>query len=179
MIKKFILFYFLVTFNLSSQELIIGNERVEPGIVFVFEGAIKDKVFPLSLNLSENQANVHIEARVNWDITNVPSGVPPGGFVPYLKISAIITNQSNAMKSFIDLYPHLNLTDNFHYARNIALPGSKNDFYKVEFLVNSPSKFDLFYHNDWSLGYGLKLIEDKIFIYENINFSKIANSTRY
>jgi len=83
------------------------------------------------------------------------------------------------MKSFIDLYPHLNLTDNFHYARNIALPGSKNDFYKVEFLVNSPSKFDLFYHNDWSLGYGLKLIEDKIFIYENINFSKIANSTRY
>ena len=54
-------------FNVNSQELVIAEERVEPGIVFVFEGAIKDHIVPMSMHLQENQTNVHIEARVNWD----------------------------------------------------------------------------------------------------------------
>ena len=45
--------------NVISQELIIGEERVEPGIVFIFEGAIKDTVHPESTNLSEDETNVH------------------------------------------------------------------------------------------------------------------------
>ncbi len=78
-------------FNVNSQELVIAEERVEPGIVFVFEGAIKDHIVPMSMHLQENQTNVHIEARVNWDINNVPKGAPKGGFVPYLHITARIT----------------------------------------------------------------------------------------
>ena len=35
-----------------AQELVIGEERVEPGIVFIFEGAIKDVIIPESNNLS-------------------------------------------------------------------------------------------------------------------------------
>ena len=95
------LFYCLLTLtimisNSIAQELVIGEERVEPGIVLIFEGAIKDLVVPESNNLSIDQTNVHIEARVNWDSTNIPDGTPPGGFVPYLKISSIIFNENSS-----------------------------------------------------------------------------------
>ena len=74
--KKYTLFIFLIflTVNICSQELIIGEERIEPGIVLIFEGAIKDEVFPKNNNLKINETNIHIEARVNWDTTNTPVG---------------------------------------------------------------------------------------------------------
>ena len=37
---------FFALSKVNSQELIIGEERVEPGIVFIFEGAVKDTVHP-------------------------------------------------------------------------------------------------------------------------------------
>mgnify|MGYP003319005649 CR=1 FL=1 len=58
---------------IKSQELIIGEERIEPGIVFIFEGAIKDKIEPSQMHLDENQTNIHIEAMVNWDVKNTPT----------------------------------------------------------------------------------------------------------
>ena len=97
-ILLFTIFFFALS-NVSSQELIIGEERVEPGIVFIFEGAIKDTVHPESANLAEDETNVHIEARVNWDNENIPAGAVPGGFIPYLNITAKITNQINGLKS--------------------------------------------------------------------------------
>ena len=128
-----ILFFFCILFfsssNILSQELIIGEERIEPGIVLIFEGAVKDIVIPKSNNLSVEETNVHIEARVNWDSLNIPEGTPAGGFVPFLKISSVILNQSTGLKTFVDLTPHINLIDNFHYARNIALPGKVDDLY--------------------------------------------------
>ena len=132
--RKIILLIF-VTVNLYSQELIIGEERVEPGIVFIFEGAVKDEVYPMSVNLLENQTSVHIEARVNWDTKKIPEGTPGGGFIPYLKISSIVTNQSTGLKTFVDLLPHINLIDNFHYARNISLPGKKMICTQLNFLL--------------------------------------------
>ena len=78
--------------SLISQELIIGEERVKPGIVFIFEGAIKDIVYPENYNLVEELTDIHIEARVNWDTQNIPEGTPANGFIPYLKINAIVTN---------------------------------------------------------------------------------------
>ena len=50
-----------------NPELVIGEEQVEPGIVFIFEGAVKDAIIPKSIHLDQDQTNVHIEARVNWD----------------------------------------------------------------------------------------------------------------
>ena len=114
-------------FNGYSQELVIGEERIEPGIIFVFEGAVKDVVYPKSINLDEELTNIHIEARVNWDNNNLPKGTPSGGFIPYLNINAIITNNRTGQRTFVDLTPHLNLIDNFHYARNISLPGNVDD----------------------------------------------------
>ena len=52
--------YLLMTINSFSQELIIGEERIDPGIVLIFEGAIKDVIEPKSNNLSVEETNVHI-----------------------------------------------------------------------------------------------------------------------
>ena len=111
--------HFLLILNLTftfSQELIIGEELVDPGIVFIFEGAVKDHVVPNGMHLKESQTNIHIEARVNWDTKNIPNGTPAGGFVAYLHITAKITNEKTGMSTFIDLLPvsytHLTLPTN-------------------------------------------------------------------
>ena len=59
--KNFLIVFCLFTYsNVFSQELVIGEERLEPGIVFIFEGAVKDIVYPNSTNLAEEFTNVHI-----------------------------------------------------------------------------------------------------------------------
>ena len=168
----------VISNSLISQELIIGEERIKPGIVFIFEGAIKDIVYPENYNLAEELTDIHIEARVNWDTQNIPEGTPAGGFIPYLKINAIVTNQITDIKTYVDLIPHINLVDNFHYARNISLPGNIDDKYEVEFFINNPSKFDLSFHKDWLDNYSDSLIEDKVFKYSDISFSEIARLSR-
>ena len=169
---------FIANFCLTAQELVIGEERVEPGIVFVFEGAIKDYVMPSSLHLKENQTNVHIEARVNWDTNNTPLGTPQGGFVPYLHITAQIINEKTSLSTFIDLLPHINLVDHFHYARNITLPGAINDLYSVLFRVIPPTHIELALHNDWLKNYGEELFKENSFHYRNVDFEQIAKASR-
>ena len=163
---------------LISQEVIIGQERDEPGIVFIFEGAIKDIVYPNTFHLSEGKSDIHIEARVNWDNVNIPEGTPANGFVPYLKINAIVTNEKTGIKSFIDLVPHINLIDNFHYARNISLPGSTNDLYSVQFNISAPTAFDVALHKDWLNKFGKQIISNHVFNYKGINFKEIAEANR-
>tara|TARA_B110000971_G_C20021450_1_gene506547 strand:- start:328 stop:873 length:546 start_codon:yes stop_codon:yes gene_type:complete len=176
---KLIIYIFLtVSFSLNAQELVIEEERVEPGIIFVFEGAIKDHIMPSSMHLKENQTNVHIEARVNWDINNVPAGTPLGGFIPYLHITAKVTNEKSGLSTFIDLLPHINLIDNFHYARNISLPGAISDLYSVDFNIIPPTQIELALHNDWAKMYGKELFTAKTFKYINVDFEEIANARR-
>lgn len=169
---------FFLFFSFFIQELVIGEERLDPGIVFIFEGAIKDQIYPEALHLKEEETNIHIEARVNWDVQNIPKGAVPGGFIPYLVINARITNQSTGMKLFIDLTPHINLIDNFHYARNISLPGKIDDKYTVVFKINPPHEFDLALHNDWLKLYGKNLFNNSEFKYPNIDFEEIAKAIR-
>ena len=178
---KKLFFYLLIIFGLNistSQELIIGEETVTPGIVFIFEGAVKDHVMPEGMHLKENQTNIHIEARVNWDTNDIPEGTPPGGFVAYLHITAKVTNQNSGMSTFIDLLPHINLVDNYHYARNISLPGNADDLYLVEFNILPPTHIDLSLHKDWLDNYGNELMENQYFKYSNVDFEEIANSSR-
>jgi uncharacterized protein involved in high-affinity Fe2+ transport len=178
---KKLFFYLLIIFGLnvsSSQELIIGKETVNPGIVFIFEGAVKDHVMPEGMHLKENQTNIHIEARVNWDTNDIPEGTPPGGFVAYLHITAKVTNQNSGMSTFIDLLPHINLVDNYHYARNISLPGNADDLYLVEFNILPPTHIDLSLHKDWLDNYGNELMKNQYFKYSNVDFEEIANSSR-
>ena len=177
--KKFIYILLILNLNFSlSQELIIGEERVDPGIVFIFEGAVKDHVMPSGMHLKEAQTNIHIEARVNWDTKNVPDGTPAGGFVAYLHITAKVTNEKTGLSTFIDLLPHINLVDNYHYARNISLPGNNDDLYLVEFNVLPPTHIELSLHKDWLDNYGNELMKSQYFKYENVDFKEIANSSR-
>ena len=177
--KKLILLILSLNLNFSiSQELIIGEETVQPGIVFIFEGAVKDHVMPSGMHLKENETNVHIEARVNWDIKNTPKGSPEGGFVAYLHITSKVTNQKTGLSTFIDLIPHINLIDNYHYARNISLPGKKDELYTVEFNVIPPTNIELSLHKDWVDKYGNQLMSNQYFLYENVNFEEIANASR-
>ena len=168
----------MISFLVAAPELVIGEKRIEPGIVFIFEGAIKDHIMPMGMHLNEDQTNVHIEARVNWDDNNVPDGTPAGGFVPYLHITATITNQKTGLQTFVDLVPHINLIDNFHYARNISLPGSVDDFYSVTFNVLPPTYIDLALHKDWLDQYGEELLIDQTFSYKNIYFGEICRAVR-
>ena len=177
--KKILCFLLILNLNFSfSQELIIGEETVNPGIVFIFEGAVKDHVMPEGMHLKETQTNIHIEARVNWDTNDIPEGTPPGGFVAYLHITAKVTNQNSGMSTFIDLLPHINLVDNYHYARNISLPGNADDLYLVEFNILPPTHIDLSLHKDWLDNYGNKLMKNQYFKYSNVDFEEIANSSR-
>ncbi len=171
-----ILTVFLFFFN--TVELIIGEEKVDPGIVFIFEGAVKDNIYPSSYHLSESQADVHIEARVNWDNEKIPEGAVAGGFIPYLHITALIQNSKTGLKTFVDLKPHINLIDNFHYARNIALPGSIIDLYNVQFKVSPPSNTELALHNDWLKKYGKNFLSKYTFDYKGVNFKEIAEARR-
>ena len=176
-----ILSIILITINNAfaiNPELVIGEERVEPGIVFIFEGAIKDHVMPMSMHLAENETHVHIEARVNWDSKNVPKGTPKMGFVPYLYINAKVINEKTGLSTFIDLVPHINLVDNFHYARNMSLPGKIDDLYTVIFNVIPPTNMDLSLHKDWSINYGNSLFKQTSFKYKSVYFKEIAESSR-
>ena len=177
--KKILYFLLILNLNFSfSQELIIGEETVNPGIVFIFEGAVKDHVMPEGMHLKETQTNIHIEARVNWDTNDIPEGTPPGGFVAYLHITAKVTNQNSGMSTFIDLLPHINLVDNYHYARNISLPGNADDLYLVEFNILPPTHIDLSLHKDWLDNYGNELMKNQYFKFSNVDFVEIANSSR-
>ena len=177
--KKIVYFLLILNLNFSfSQELIIGEETVDPGIVFIFEGAVKDHVMPNGMHLKEAQTNIHIEDRVNWDTKNIPNGTPAGGFVAYLHITAMVTNEKTGLSTFIDLVPHINLIDNFHYARNISLPGSIDDLYTVIFNVIPPTNMNLSLHKDWLDNYGNKLFDQTSFKYKSVNFKEIAESSR-
>ena len=65
--NRLLFFPLLLSIFVISQahalELVIGEKRVEPGIVFIFEGAIKDQITPKNRSLPENQTHIHIEAK--------------------------------------------------------------------------------------------------------------------
>lgn len=173
-ISILLLITFLVSFSLLSEEMIIGRESISPGIDIVFEAAPKDIVFPLDSFLSESETNIHIEMLANWS-EDAPEGSPVGGFIAYLDVFAIISNDlGDNLK--VNLSPHLNLSDNFHYAQNIKLPGSIDDTYEITFEIYPP-KDTLGIHYDWKNSIGSFLPINK-FTYKNLNFKKISLMTR-
>ena len=163
-----------------AVELIIGEEKVAPGAVFIFEGAPKDMIEPKAKHLDIEQTDVHIEARVNWsEDDKIPESAPPGGFVPYLEVNVAITSQNSGDSAHVTLTPHVNLIDNFHYARNIALPGKASDKYEVVFHVNPPDEFTLAFHKDWIDAYGgASLLKPQTFRYRDVDFEAIAKAAR-
>ena len=170
---------FLIQIPLSSSEVILGTEKITKYINVVFEGAPRDKIFssPNNPHLSESETDVHIEALINWDEDiDIPSQVP-GSFIPYLKVKAKITNQETDESKTIDLVPHINLIDGFHYARNIKLPGSVDDKYLITFILKQDSD-QLSYHKDWKDNYATPVISEISFTYQDLSFFNVSQETR-
>ena len=177
--KKIIFFSILFSLNVFGElpEMVIGQESVKPGINFVFEGAIKDDVTPSRNFGSEKNSDIHLEVLANWN-EDAPRGSPIDGFVAYLRIKAEIENQYNSQVMVLDLLPHINLSDNLHYALNTKLPGKKDDLYSIKFTILPPEPSKLGLHYDWREEVGPVILETFTFEYKNLDFSEIASSKR-
>lgn len=158
-------------------EMVMGKETIDPGIELIFEGAIKDDVSPSLKFGSEDESDIHFEVLANWN-EDAPSGSPMDGFVAYLNISAEIKNQRTSETKIIYLLPHINLSDNLHYALNTKLPGNKDDIYSVKFFIKPPESSQLGLHFDWRNEVGSFLSRPHAFEYKNLDFSAIANAKR-
>ena len=170
---------FLIQIPLSSSEMILGKEKISKDISVVFEGAPRDKIFssPNNPHLTESETDVHIEALINWnEDIDIPSQVP-GSFIPYLIVTAKITNQETDESKTIDLVPHINLIDGFHYAKNIKLPGSVDDEYLITFVIKQDSD-QLSYHKDWKDNYATPVIPEISFTYQDLNFFDVSQESR-
>ena len=171
----FLLGLLISSFNISAAEMIIGKENIHPGIDLVFEGAPKDMVHPKNYFRAESATDIHIEMLANWS-ENAPTGSPLGGFVAYLNVEAFIESESGK-KTKVKLTPHLNISDNIHYAQNIKLPGKINELYKVTFKISPPRNGELGIHYDWNSDVG-SYIDEAVFEYSDLNFEEIALSSR-
>lgn len=170
-----IITFFFFNFFANSDEMIFGSEKLSNGINIIFEAAPKDVVYPEEYFLNESDTDIHIEMLVNWT-NDAPEGSPKGGFIPYLKVTAVIINQKGDSLE-TQLTPHINLTDNFHYAQNIKLPGKIDELYDVIIKISPPEKEELGIHYDWKDKYGILLKQQK-FQYKKLSFKSIAEKSR-
>ena len=127
--KKFIYILLILNLNFSlSQELIIGEERVDPGIVFIFEGAVKDHVMPSGMHLKEAQTNIHIEAR----LLNVDNTYNWGETIEIISFN-IFDCVENEDKYY--LFSNNNISDvllkNFSENKELFSKNNKNEIGKV------------------------------------------------
>ena len=162
---------------LALPEMVIGKVTINPGIYLTFEGAIKDDVAPLGVFLDKNETDVHIEMLAHWS-EDAPKGSVPGGYVAYLQVKLHVKNESTDASIAVQLAPHVNLSDNLHYAQNIKLPGKIDDKYTLKFIIKPPMNGSLGLHYDWRKQVGKTLTPGGNFTFDGLDFSKISKATR-
>ena len=160
-----------------QAEMIIGTGSIEPGVDLIFEGGVKDEIMPEKYYLSENETDVHIEVLANWS-SYAPKGSPEGGHVAYLNITAVLINETTGSSDTHKLTPHVNMSDNLHYAKNIKLPGKIDELYTVIFEIRPPKNDELGMHYDWRYRVDKELIVAERFEFNNLDFKEIAISKR-
>tara|TARA_B100001250_G_scaffold391921_1_gene393261 strand:- start:4086 stop:4655 length:570 start_codon:yes stop_codon:yes gene_type:complete len=160
-----------------QAEMIIGTGSIEPGVDLIFEGGVKDDVMPNEYFLSESETDVHIEVLANWS-SKAPNGSPEGGHVAYLNVNAVLINEATGKSVTHKLTPHVNMSDNLHYAKNIKLPGRIDQRYTVIFEISPPKNNELGMHYDWRKAVDEQLIDANTFEFQNLDFEKIAQSKR-
>ena len=174
----FALFLALTAMDLRAlPEMVIGESSMDPGIILIFEGGIKDDIQPAKYYLEEKSTDVHLEVLANWSET-APSGSPLGGHVAYLEVTAEIINEQTKETSSVELTPHLNMSDNLHYAQNVRLPGKVNETYTVIFKISEPKSGNMGMHFDWRNQVAKTLTPGGRFEFNNLDFEEIALSTR-
>ena len=174
----FALFLALTAMDLRAlPEMVIGESSMDPGIILIFEGGIKDDIQPAKYYIEEKSTDVHLEVLANWSET-APSGSPLGGHVAYLEVTAEIINEQTKESSSVELTPHLNMSDNLHYAQNVRLPGKVNETYTVIFKISEPKSGNMGMHFDWRNQVAKTLTPGGRFEFNNLDFEEIALSTR-
>ncbi len=174
----FALFLALTAMDLRAlPEMVIGESSMDPGIILIFEGGIKDDIQPAKYYLEEKSTDVHLEVLANWSET-APSGSPLGGHVAYLEVTAEIINEQTKESSSVELTPHLNMSDNLHYAQNVRLPGKVNETYTIIFNISKPKPGNMGMHFDWRNQVAKTLTPGGRFEFNNLDFEEIALSTR-
>ena len=174
----FALFLALTAMDLRAlPEMVIGESSMDPGIILIFEGGIKDDIQPAKYYLEEKSTDVHLEVLANWSET-APSGSPLGGHVAYLEVTAEIINEQTKETSSVELTPHLNMSDNLHYAQNVRLPGKVNETYTVIFKISEPKSGNMGMHFDWRNQVAKTLTPGGRFEFNNLDFEEIALSSR-
>jgi hypothetical protein len=178
------LLLFVVGFVIQSpvahaQEKVFGEEVLGPGVKITFLVAPSGDVEPTAQNLSETRSDLHLEVLAGWtEEASDDVGAPAGGFVPYLHLFATVQNEETGQVKKATLVPHINQSDNFHYARNIALPGDADDPYTVVFEVHPPEQFELATHKDWRRAYGNRLFPPATVTYKTLQLGEIVRATR-
>ena len=174
----FALFLALIAMDLRAlPEMVIGESSMDPGIILIFEGGIKDDIQPAKYYLEEKSTDVHLEVLANWSQT-APPGSPVGGHVAYLEVTAEIINEETKESSSVELTPHLNMSDNLHYAQNVKLPGKVNETYTIIFNISEPKPGKMGMHFDWRNQVAKTLTPGGRFEFNNLDFKEIALSTR-
>ena len=178
--EQFIGFFIILVLFQNHEiqaEMIIGTGSIEPGVDLIFEGGVKDEIMPEEYYLSENETDVHIEVLANWS-SDAPNGSPEGGHVAYLNVTAVIINETTGSSDTHKLTPHVNMSDNLHYAKNIKLPGKIDESYTVIFEILPPKNDQLGMHYDWRYTVDKELIVAERFEFNNLDFKEIAISKR-
>ena len=178
--KKFN-YFILALVSLTSAPLlaekILGSITIEPGIDLTFEAAARDKIVPETFYLPENKTDVHIEVLATWS-DEAPPGSIEGGHVAYLEVSALVENDQSKEKMVFELSPHLNLSDNLHYAQNIKLPGNAESTYTLVFEINPPAAGVLGIHADWVEAHGQAISEPTTVTFRSLNLEEVVRSRR-
>ena len=169
------IFFLISSFGLSAEEMIIGKEKILPGIDITFEAAPKDKIYPEGVYLEESKTDIHIEMLATWSEGN-KFNFPAGGFVPYMDVQVTIKNVNGEEKKVV-LSPHINLIDSLHYAQNVRLPGKIEDTYEITFLIKQSESDELGIHYDWHNEVG-SYIPNFSFLYKDLSFEKVALTER-
>jgi uncharacterized protein involved in high-affinity Fe2+ transport len=163
----------------QAQEKVFGEEVLGPGVKMTFLVAPAGDVEPTAQNLAESRADLHLEVLAGWtEDASDEVGAPAGGFVPSLRLFATVTNEETGRVTKSTLVPHINRTDNLHYARNMALPGAPNDPYRIVFEVHPPQPFELATHRDWRSAYRARLFPPATVTYLHRQLGAIVRASR-
>ena len=158
-------------------ERILGSTTIEPGIALTFEAAARDTIVPEKFYLAEKETDVHIELLATWS-DKAPPGAATGGHVAYLQVNGSIQNDQSKETLLFELSPHLNLSDNLHYAQNIKLPGDAESSYTLTFKVSPPRPGVLGIHADWVEAYGKTISTSESITFPSLNLKDVVQSRR-
>lgn len=130
------------------QEYPLGDEQEVAGLVIAGVYFQPVEMDPKGMSLTPSQADMHMEADISAGPDN-KFGFGTGDFVPFLTVKYRATKLATGEVVEGTFMP-MNASDGPHYGNNIKLKGAGK--YKIEFIIDSPSKTGYMLHTDSETG---------------------------